>query len=119
MKGFNIVTALDDEIFYGGESVPVGDPTDQPNEANVVSDMFFVAEGSIVVTEFEAIVTRPTRLEGMTEPKVFFVATCKGRINNQNKLGAFTMIMEPPAMRAFLKSNRELYTRIPLEYRGE
>lgn len=107
--------ATDDEIFYGGEQVPVGDP----DEAEVVSEMFFVAEGSILVTEFEAIVTRPTRLPGLDEPKVFIVATCKGTINNENKLGAFTMIMTPTVAREFLKVNRALYARIPLELRED
>lgn len=113
--------AIDDEFFYGGESVPIGDPSadTDPDEAQVVSDMFFVAQGSLLIAEFEAIVTRPTLLSGMDEPKVFVVATFKGRVNNENKLGAVTIIMTPTVAREFLKVNRALYARIPLEHRED
>jgi hypothetical protein len=109
-----------DEILYGGgQSIPVGDPDSRPDESNVVSDMFFVADGSLIVAEYDMIVTRPVQLEGMTEPGVFFVTTFKGRHNKQKGLAAMTTIMEPRVAKAMLGNMRTLYTRVPLEFRNE
>lgn len=122
MKGTHLSRAIVDEILYGsGQSIPVGDPSDRPNEANVVSEMFFVADGSLIVAEFEAIATQPTRLEGMApgERKVFFVYTFKGRHNKHKGLAAMTVIMEPAAALALMRTTRDLYQRVPIEFRND
>lgn len=107
-----------DEILYGGgQSVPVRADGNQPDEANVVSEMFFVAPGTILSNEFEIVATKPIRMGEDDEAEVYILVTFKGKVNNENKLGAFTVFMRPEGLIEFTKSARQIYSQIPLEYR--
>lgn len=106
-----------DEILYGGgQSVPVR-ADDQPDESNVISDMFFVAPGTILSSEFEMVATKPLRLDGSDEEECYVLVTFKGRVNNEKQLGAVTVIMAPEMLRAIIQSGRKTYGTIPLEHR--
>lgn len=106
-----------DEILYGGgQSVPVR-AGNQPDESQVISDMFFIAPGTILSNEFEIVATRPIRLEGAPEEEAYVLLTFKGKVNNENKLGAVTVVMAPEMLRALLQSGRQTYSTIPLEHR--
>lgn len=109
-----------DEILYGGgQSVPVrasGQP-DQPDESQVISDMFFVAPNTILANEFEVVATKPLRLEGAHEDECYVMMTLKGRMNNEKHLSAVTVIVSPEGAIEFVKLIRHAYSKIPLEHR--
>lgn len=106
-----------DEILYGGgQSVPVR-ADNQPEEANVVSDMFFIAAGAILSNEFEIIATKPTRLEGSSEEEAYVMITFKGKVNNEKQLAAITVVMRPEMLKAIITTGRSTYATIPIELR--
>lgn len=106
-----------DEILYGGgQSVPVR-ASDQPDESQVISDMFFVAPNTILANEFEVVATKPIRLEGAPDDEVYVMMTLKGRVNNEKHLGAVTVIVSPEGAIELNKLIRHTYSKIPLEYR--
>lgn len=111
---------IGDELFYGGGATVPVNTGDAPDEANVVSEMFFIAKGTILVAEFEGIATQPMILEGSDgKPHSYILVTCKGRINNSKELGAFTMALTPVAADNMFRMLRKLFLRTPLELRTD
>lgn len=108
-----------DEILYGGgQSVPVR-AGDQPDESNVISDMFFIAPEAILASDFESIVMKPIKIGEELEPVVYAMITFKGKVNNENRLGSFTVLMSTGMMRALFMTMRKQYADVPIEYRTE
>lgn len=106
-----------DEILYGGGmSVPVRG-SDGPDESNVVSDMFFVAPDSLLADAFESVVTKPMKLGEAPRNEVYIMVTFKGRLNNENRLGAVTVVMAPEMMLSLFTTLRKQYGNIPINLR--
>lgn len=99
-----------DEILYGGVRVPVSGEEMRPGE------MFFVAENTILVHEWESLVTKPIKF-GEIREGVYFLTTFKGKVNNKDELGAVTVAMDITSVMALIKTYRAHVMKLPLEHR--
>lgn len=103
---------FDELVFGGGRSVPLRRDGQETNE------MFFLAEDSVLVNEFNLISTMPMVLPGDDTERVFYICTLSGRKNNEKSLSAVTLVLTYEVARALVGGLRTKMSGTPVEYRS-
>jgi hypothetical protein len=105
------LSEFDPEIYGGGSLVPVrGGAAD--------GTMFFVAPNTVLASEYDAIMSQPFVMGEEAEAKVHLFMTVKGKINNQDKLGAATFVMSLEMAMELIKDIRKLVSEVPMHLRS-
>lgn len=99
---------LDPLIFGGGGVISVDGGT----------QLMYVAEEILLSSEYELTGILPRKFGEEESNEAHFLLTFKGRINNTERAGAMTVMMDFNTTMALLKQLRTSVARTPLHLRG-
>ena len=104
-----LTTGLEPLIYGGGQMMPVGEN----------GELFYVAEGALLVETFDFIVGLASNLDtGEQADKAHAFVTFNGRINKQKSAGSTTVILDYPSLLSLIKAAKRLAVSVPIEYRN-